>query len=90
LRIIKSIRKLALPQVFRYRDAMSLELVSIPEIAKMLGVSRQRVHQLIQQYDDFPNPVAELAIGRVWDRATVTDWNKTHPRVTGRPRKHSA
>jgi len=90
LRIIKSIPILALTQVFRYRDAMSLELVSIPEIAKMLGVSRQRVHQLIQQYDDFPKPVAELAIGRVWDHATVANWNDTHPRPTGRPRKHSA
>ena len=65
---------------------MPVELVSIPEIATMLGVSRQRVHQLIQQYDDFPRPLAELAIGRVWDRLTVAEWDATHPRLTGRPR----
>jgi len=75
--------------VFGYGDAMPLELVSISEIGTMLGVSRQRVHQLIQQYDDFPRPLAELAIGKVWDRATVADWEKAHPRKTGRPRKHS-
>jgi predicted DNA-binding transcriptional regulator AlpA len=63
---------------------VELELVSVPEIAEMLGVSRQRVNQLIGAYDDFPAPVAVLAIGRVWLRQSIADWSSTHPRKPGR------
>ena len=63
---------------------MPTELVSVTEIARMLGVSRQRVNQLIQAYGDFPKPEAELAIGRVWLRSAVQAWDDTHPRPSGR------
>lgn len=39
----------------------------------MLGVSRQRVHQLTQR-EDFPAPVAVLAGGSIWERQAVSDW----------------
>ena len=48
-------------------------LVSRVEIAQMLGVTRQRVHQLLKR-KDFPEPVAELGIGDVWLRADILDW----------------
>ena len=51
----------------------------------MLGVSRQRVHQLLRAYDDFPTPVAELAVGRIWSQSDVDGWIALHPRRTGRP-----
>src|SRR5438552_1013064 len=56
------------------------------EIAEMLGVSRQRVGQLIETYDDFPKPEVEISGGRVWSRTAVETWIATHPeRGPGRP-----
>jgi predicted DNA-binding transcriptional regulator AlpA len=73
-------------QDFIYNQPVPEDLVSVPEIAMMLGVSRQRVHQLIQAYEDFPEPVAELAVGRIWNRSDIEQWIASHPRRTGRPR----
>ena len=61
------------------------DLVSVTEIAEILGVSRQRVNQLIKSYTDFPAPEAELAIGRVWRRYQIERWAGKHPRQPGRP-----
>jgi predicted DNA-binding transcriptional regulator AlpA len=49
------------------------DLVSRVEIADMLGVSRQRLHQLLGR-DDFPQPIATLGIGKVWERQAVEQW----------------
>jgi predicted DNA-binding transcriptional regulator AlpA len=57
----------------------------MPEVAEILGVTRQRVHQLIRAYSDFPKPEAELAVGRIWKREAITTWAASHPRKTGRP-----
>ncbi len=65
--------------------------VGLSEVASILGVSRQRAVQLAVQYRDFPPPVAELAAGRVWDRAAVEAWAEAHKeRRPGRPRRGSA
>ena len=45
----------------------------------MLGVSRQRVQQLIAR-KDFPKPEVVLDMGKVWKRAEVEAW----ARGTGR------
>jgi predicted DNA-binding transcriptional regulator AlpA len=55
-------------------------LVGAAEIAQMLGVSRQRVQQLISR-DDFPEPEVTLAMGKVWRRADVIAWAKAHGRL---------
>ena len=55
---------------------MTHHLVGVAEIAKMLGVSRQRVNQLLNTDDDFPVPEVELIAGRVWKRADVEAWIK--------------
>lgn len=47
-------------------------LVSTREIRDMLGVSRQRVQQLIAR-PDFPTPAGEFAI-KVWYRADIERW----------------
>lgn len=39
----------------------------------MLGVSRQRVHQLSRR-EDFPAPVAVLSAGSIWEREAVDVW----------------
>jgi len=43
------------------------------EIAVMLNVSRQRVQQLMEK-DDFPEPWAVLATGRIWAAEDVEAW----------------
>ena len=43
------------------------------EIAELLGISRQRTQQIVTKAG-FPAPVAELAMGKVWDAADVRAW----------------
>lgn len=54
-------------------------LVGAAEIAKMLGVSRQRVTQLAST-ETFPEPEAELASGRVWKRTAIVKWARAAER----------
>ena len=49
--------------------------VRLVEIAELLGVSKQRVHQIADE-KGFPAPVAEDARVRLWDRREVTAWAK--------------
>lgn len=58
---------------------MTMELVGAAEIADLLGVTRQRVHQLTAQAD-FPAPLAKLRAGAVWQLDDVERW----ARETGR------
>lgn len=65
---------------------VSSHLVGLSEIAAMLDVTRQRVGQLVSDYDDFPPPVADLASGRIWETVAVEAWANAHPvRLPGRP-----
>jgi predicted DNA-binding transcriptional regulator AlpA len=43
------------------------------EIAEVLGVSKQRAHQIANERA-FPAPVAEDGRGRLWDRREVRAW----------------
>jgi predicted DNA-binding transcriptional regulator AlpA len=43
------------------------------EIAKRLGLSRQRVQQLAER-DDWPEPYDELVMGRVWLISDIEAW----------------
>jgi predicted DNA-binding transcriptional regulator AlpA len=65
-------------QASRQDGRMTPHLLGVAEIAAMLGLSRQRVNQLIQA-DDFPAPEAELSAGRIWSRAAVETWVAAHP-----------
>lgn len=60
-------------------------LMGAREVADEIGVSRQRVHQLLAR-DDFPRPTAMLASGPVWESAEVAAWAALQ-RATGRPRQ---
>ena len=46
------------------------------EIAALLGITRQRVLKLAEQADrtGFPEPLAVLSMGKVWDAAEVRKW----------------
>jgi len=54
-------------------------LVGSAEIGRMLGVSRQRVQQLIKRAD-FPAPEVTLEMGKVWKRSEVAAWARGHGR----------
>lgn len=66
---------------------MSVDLVGVPDVAAMLGVTGQRVGQLIGAYADFPEPTV-VGGRRLWTRAQIKRWIAKHPeRRPGRPRK---
>ena len=51
-----------------------VELVGIAEIREMLGgISRQRAH-VIASSKGFPDPIAELTMGKVWRKDDVLKW----------------
>lgn len=52
---------------------MARRLVGVREIAKLLSVSRQRADQLVRT-KGFPDPIADLASGRIWERGAVVRW----------------
>ncbi|HEY0700328.1 MAG TPA: hypothetical protein VGD43_21300 [Micromonospora sp.] len=55
-----------------------MELVGAHEIRVMLGgIRKQRVH-VITSHRNFPEPVAVLAMGKVWLRADVEEWIRQH------------
>lgn len=59
--------------------------VGVTEIARLLGVSKQRVAEL-RRRRDFPAPIAELAAGPMWTRASLNRFVQAWPRKPGRPR----
>lgn len=64
-------------------------LVTLADIARKLGVTRQRAHQVAQK-PDFPQIFAATSAGRLWHEADVdrfiTDWG----RQPGRPKKETS
>ena len=55
-------------------------LMGLTEIAELLGVSRQRAHQLAATYG-FPKPMARLAVGPIWKRADIEQWARETGRI---------
>lgn len=60
-------------------------MVSAPEVAEMLGVSRQRVYQL-RDLAAFPAPLYELRTGPIWDARAIEHFGKSWERKPGRPK----
>jgi predicted DNA-binding transcriptional regulator AlpA len=56
-----------------------LELASLSDVARLLGVSRQRAKQIVESYDDFPSPHGTTGRGNVWRTDDVTRWIESHP-----------
>lgn len=61
------------------------ELVGAAEAAEILGVSRQRVHQLHTENPRFPEPVVELRLGPLWLKASIDAFLRSWERKSGRP-----
>jgi hypothetical protein len=68
------------------------ELVGSVEAADILGVSRQRIHQL-RDTERFPAPLYELRTGPLWTRQAIEWFDREWGRKPGRPARpmaHSA
>lgn len=70
-------------------DADPREVVFGGEVARRLGVSRQRVMQLLDS-GRFPKPIATTGRDRVWRWGDISTWARLNERKVGRPRKKSA
>lgn len=56
-------------------------LVGAAEVGEVFGgISRQRVNQLTTRAD-FPRPLVELRMGKVWDLADVEAWAESKGRT---------
>jgi len=59
-----------------------LDLVDIPTIGEMLGVSRRTAARYVER-PDFPEPDAQVSNKRLWKRRAVDRWaGKTLPLKT--------
>lgn len=60
-------------------------LVAAADAADLLGVSRQRIHQLRGEDVGFPEPVDELKQGPLWTRASIEAFGRDR-KPRGRPK----
>jgi predicted DNA-binding transcriptional regulator AlpA len=60
-------------------EGVSHHLVGSAEAAAILGISRQRLAQLVTEAMDFPAPEVVLKAGRIWSRAAIEAWAANHP-----------
>ena len=65
------------------------EFVSAPEVAGILGVTRQRVHQLLSK-PGFPEPLFRLGSVPVWSAEAIRAFDARWDRKPGRPARLSA
>jgi prophage regulatory protein len=56
------------------------DLVTGAEIARRLGISRERVRQLAQR-PDFPAPIGRLGQANIWGWTAVDEWRRANGRV---------
>jgi predicted DNA-binding transcriptional regulator AlpA len=66
------------------------ELLAATDVADLLGVSRQRVHQLATDRADFPKPYARLGSGPIWTRPAIEAFDKLWTRKPGRPARKAS
>lgn len=55
-----------------------LELLGLAEIAAQNNVSAQAVYNWTKRYEDFPEPIARLRMGPVFDAKEVYEWITRH------------
>ncbi|MFA7267133.1 MAG: hypothetical protein WC054_12560 [Candidatus Nanopelagicales bacterium] len=59
-------------------------LVGAAEVGEMLGVTRQRVHQL-SRLRRFPAPLVRVRMGLLWDERAIARFEREWNRKPGRP-----
>lgn len=65
------------------------ELVSGGEVARRLGISRERVRQYAEAEGRFPAPAAIVGGYRVWQWGDIADWATVNERKVARRRGRS-
>jgi hypothetical protein len=63
------------------------QLLSAPDVANVLNVSRQRVHQLATLNKRFPEPLLRLGSGPLWIADAIRRFDREWDRKPGRPRR---
>lgn len=74
----------------RARSSNIPDLVSATEAGEMLGVSRQRIHQLHAEHRGFPSPLYELRTGPLWTATAIESFASEWERKPGRPRREAS
>jgi hypothetical protein len=64
-------------------------LVGVPDIAELLGVTRQQAGRLTRK-PGFPHPALETRSGALWTQTAVEAWNEHTTRAVGRPARSHA
>jgi len=59
---------------------MPPNLMGLAEIASLLGISRQRADIIVKTNRAFPEPIAVLSAGRIWERQSVEAWARDSAR----------
>ncbi len=79
--IVETLERSREPSVDQFIDAMEAMtvLTDVAEVARVLGISRQRATELVESAPDFPPPEEERAGRPVWARRPVETWAATHP-----------
>ena len=54
-------------------------LIGASEVAELLRVTRQRVHQL-REHAGFPDPLLEVAMGPLWDERAIEKFDRERSR----------
>jgi hypothetical protein len=65
------------PVVYRPAKGLCPEPVGISEIASRHGTTPGTIRSWRHRHDDFPAPIADLAMGPVFDWHAVEAWLKT-------------
>lgn len=52
------------------------ELVGTAEAAELIGMKKQNFVSRVASRKDFPKPVAELKMGRIWQKKDVLEWKR--------------
>jgi predicted DNA-binding transcriptional regulator AlpA len=58
--------------------AVPLDLVDVPRIAEMLGVSRPTIWRYVRR-PDFPEPEARVGNKRLWKPRDIERWRQANP-----------
>lgn len=69
----------------RNREPVFPKVVGYAEIARMVGVSRQRAYKF-PEIDTFPKPVIETSQGPLYSEAAVAAWAANRETKAGRPK----
>lgn len=56
------------------RTLHTVSSVTLTQIAKSVGLSRQRVDQLYREDATFPDPIGKTANAAVWDEVEIRRW----------------